>query len=178
MKLAILILFLTVVSAGAILAKDLNALARRERARREALARDDLRTCLGAFDDDDLERYRRRREPVDEKARVRVAPMGSGLAKARDLAKEKAFWGRELLKHERELARIDASIRRLELRILEREAKRRPGERLARDPASRLLRDSLESLREERRRIETRFRERARKAGAFPGWIRSEGPSR
>lgn len=178
MKLAILILILTIVSAGLVCAKDLTALARRERARREALTRSHSGANLGAFDDDDLEKYRRRREPVKEKARERVAPMGSGPAKARDLAKERAYWGRELVKHERELARIDASIRRLELRLREREAKRRSGERLSRDPASRLLEDSLQSLREERRRIEDRFRERARKAGAFPGWIRSPGPSR
>lgn len=176
MRLAILILFLAVVAA-AVYAMDLTALARRERARREAIDNDEKRTALGAFDDHDLEKYRREQKARPETARARVVPVGPG-SKERDLAKEKAFWGGELLKHERELARIDASIRRLELRLRERETKRRPGERLSRDPASGLLKDSLESLREERRRVEDRFRERARKAGAFPGWIRSPGLAR
>jgi hypothetical protein len=176
MRLAILVLFLTVVSA-VVYGRDLTVIARRERARREALENGKKRAELGAFDDSDLERYRRRRKAGRENARVAATPT-TRPRKERDLAKEKAFWGRELVKHERELARIDASIRRLEMRIREREAKRRPGERLSHDPASRLLEDSLESLREERRRIEDRFRERARKAGAFPGWIRPLGPAR
>ncbi len=176
MRLAILVLFLTVVSA-VVYAKDLTAIARRERARRDELHNGKNRARLRAFDDSDLERYRRRRKAPPDNAPVAITT-ALRPTRERDLAKEKAFWGRELVKHERELARIDASIRRLELRLREREAKRRPGERLSRDPASRLLKDSLESLREERRRVEDRFRERARKAGAFPGWIRSPGLSR
>jgi hypothetical protein len=175
MKLAILVIFLTVVSALAF-ARDLTELARRERARRAVLSSDRKRGEIFAFDDDDLEKYRSGDEPRPENARIGGAPKSPG--KERDLEREKAFWGRELVKHERELARIDASIRRMEMRIREREAKRRPGERLSRDPASDLLKDSLESLREERRRLEDQFRERARKAGAFPGWIRSPGLAR
>jgi hypothetical protein len=90
----------------------------------------------------------------------------------RDLAKKRAVWTKEKVWHERELARVDACIRRLEWRLKDRDARRKPGERLAHDPAAEVLEANLESLREERKRVEQTFRERARKAGAFPGWLR------
>jgi hypothetical protein len=35
-----------------------------------------------------------------------------------------------------------------------------------------LIEETLESLREDREEMESDFRERARKASAFPGWVR------
>jgi hypothetical protein len=87
-------------------------------------------------------------------------------------AKEREFWEREARRHERELARLDAGIRRLEWRLREKQSRRPAGERFSKDPVVEVLEDSLETLREERKRIDERFRERARRAGALPGWLR------
>jgi hypothetical protein len=70
------------------------------------------------------------------------------------------------------VAKIDASLRRLEWRLNEKRSRRRNREWLTEDPAIGLLEDSIRSLNEERERLEERFRERARKEGAFPGWLR------
>ena len=166
MKIVFLVLCLCGLSA-ALLAKDLRSAAERERARREAIA---SRGGGGpSFHEGDLARYR-------SVERGRRPPRGSrrvpSLEPPRDLEAEKRHWRSEAERHRRELERIDAGIRRLRWRLAERRSRRRPGERLARDPSERLLEESLASLEEERRRLEERFRERARKAGAHPGWLR------
>jgi hypothetical protein len=148
-------------------ARDLDSLARRERARQKALAASGRANGL-RFTDDDLDRYRR----DGSEPRAPAALPRQSREQERDRVKERAFWEKERARHERELARLDASIRRLEWRLKERQGRRVQGERLDRDPAAELLSDSLESLREERKRLDDEFRERARKAGALPGWIR------
>jgi len=70
------------------------------------------------------------------------------------------------------VARIEASLRRLEWRLNEKRSKRRSREWLTEDPTIGLLEDSIRTLTEERQQLEERFRERARKEGALPGWIR------
>lgn len=166
MKLAILVVCLTAISAF-VYAVDLQAVARRERERRQALA-EGARMRARSFGMEDLERYGGDRDPG--------ATPGSRASAAvradRDFGRERAFWRREKERYEREAARIDAGIRRLEWRLRDKRAKRRPGERLSPDPSIELLEESLESLRDERRGLEERFRERARKAGALPGWLR------
>ncbi|HLE22074.1 MAG TPA: hypothetical protein VJB88_13255, partial [Vicinamibacteria bacterium] len=62
--------------------------------------------------------------------------------------------------------------RRLEWRLTELKARSKPGERLRSDANEQVLEDSLQSLREERKRLIESFHERARKAGALPGWLR------
>jgi hypothetical protein len=172
MKLAMLAIFLLVVTflSATVYAKDLNALAKRERARRAALSDSERGGALKAYDDEDLERYRREREPPKVKVRPRVRAVLD--LDGRDLAKKRAHWRREAEKHRRELDRLDAGIRKLEWRLSERLSRRRAGERLKEDPAIAMLEDSLESLRAQRHRIDEEFRERARKAGALPGWLR------
>jgi hypothetical protein len=148
-------------------ARDLDSMARRERARQKALAESGRANAL-RFTDDDLDRYR---SDGNESRESGHSPRQyRGLE--RDRAKEREFWEKERLRHERELARLDASIRKLEWRLKERQGRKAHGERLDRDPAAELLSDSLEGLRAERKRLDGEFRERARKAGAFPGWIR------
>jgi hypothetical protein len=158
-----LLIGLTVVSAF-VYAIDLQAAARREKERRQALA-EGARMRARSFATEDLERYR-------EESTVPSARAPAAASADRDFKKERAFWHRERERYEREVARIDAGIRRLEWRLREKRAKKRPGERLSPDPSVDLLEGSIESLREERRVLEERLRERARKAGALPGWLR------
>jgi len=164
-KLVVFLLCLTVASA-AVYALDLPSLARRERARRGTLAGKPAR----AFDDDDLERYRRARAPETASAAPPTAPPPA--AAPRDLTREKVHWRKESQRHEREVARVEASLRRLEWRLNEKRSRRRSRDWLTEDPAIGLLEDSIRALTEERQRLEERFRERARKEGALPGWIR------
>ena len=165
MKLVVFLFCLSAASA-AVFALDLPSLARRERARRGVLAGNPARV----FDDSDLERYRRERSSETAPPPPPTAPPPA--AAPRDLARDKAHWRKETEQYEREVARIEASARRLEWRLNEKRARRRSRDWLAEDPAIGVLEDSIRALREERQRLEERFRERARKEGALPGWIR------
>jgi hypothetical protein len=171
LKVIVFLLCLTAVSV-ALYAMDLPSLARRERARRSALAAapSGLKMPARAFTDADLERYRRRGDPETQPA---SAPPSPPVTKPpRDLTREKAYWRRETMRHEREVARVEASLRRLEWRLNEKRAKRRSREWLTEDPTIAVLEDSIRSLTEERNRLQEQFRERARVEGALPGWIR------
>jgi hypothetical protein len=165
-KLVVFLLCLTVASV-AVYALDLPSLARRERARRVAHAGKPAR----AFDDDDLQRYRRAGTSDSGPATPPPSPPAPAAA-PRDLTREKVHWRKETQQHQRELAKIEASVRRLEWRLNEKRSKRRSREWHVEDPSIGLLEDSIRALVEERQRIEERFRERARKEGALPGWIR------
>ncbi len=166
MKLVFFLLCLTVAST-AVYALDLPSLARRERARRTAHAGKPVRS----FGEDDLERYRRDRGtdsvPLPPPAAPRPPP-----AAPRDLTRERVHWRKETEQHEREVAKLEANLKRLEWRLNEKRSKRRSREWLTEDPSIGLLEDSVRALSEERRQLEERFRERARKDGAMPGWIR------
>jgi len=164
MRLVVFFLCLTVASA-AVYAMDLPSLARRERARRSAHAGKPARS----FSDDDLERYRRGRAPDTLPAAVSTP---RPLDPPRDLTREKVHWRKEAQQHEREVAKIEANLRRLEWRLNEKRSRRRSRDWLPEDPSIGLLEDSIRALTEERQRLEERFRERARKDGALPGWIR------
>jgi hypothetical protein len=163
-KLMMFLLCLTLASA-ALYALDLPSVARRERARRSAVSGKTAR----AFDDKDLERYRRE-APADSgpprQARPRAGP------EARDLPREQAHWRKEAERHQREMAKIEASLRRLQWRLAEKRSRKRSRDWLTEDPSIAALEDSIQALNEERRLLEERFRERARKEGALPGWLR------
>ena len=164
MKWMILGLALSLVPMW-LLARDLRTVAKKEHARRSAVL--SKRGESRHFTNRDLDRFADSSEPA-----TTTVPSRRARRDGRDLAKERAFWTKEKVRHERELARVDARIRRLEWRLKDRDARRKPGERLARDPAAEVLEANLESLREERKQVEQAFRGRARKAGAFPGWLR------
>jgi hypothetical protein len=177
MKMAFLILMLCLIPV-LLMAFDLNEAAKKERARRAALAasRDaharhashaSHERQARSFKDADLEVYHRLRDSPG-KPQSRRHP----IIPSRDLLKERAHWQKEKVKHERELARLNAGIRRLEWRLADRKARRKPGERVREDPTERVLEDSIRSLREEIKRFIEAFHERARKAGALPGWLR------
>ena len=165
MRLVVFFLCLTVASA-AVYALDLPSLARRERARRSAHAGKPARS----FSDDDLERYRRGRAPDSVPTTPTAAP--PPVAAPRDLTRERVYWRKEAQQHQREVAKIEAKLRRLEWRLNEKRSRRRSREWLTEDAAIGLLEDSIRALSEERRRLEEGFRERARKEGALPGWVR------
>jgi hypothetical protein len=165
LKVIVFVLCLTVISA-ALYALDLPSVARRERARRNGAAGIPARS----FDDRDLERIRRQRGPDPAPASAPAEPVFPSLS--RDLTKEKVYWRKETLQHEREVARVEASLRRLEWRLNEKRAKRRSREWVTEDPMIAVLEDSIRALTEERNRLQERFHERARREGALPGWIR------
>lgn len=168
MKLVILLVLLCLLSAVAV-AHDLSAAARKERSRRHAVmeARGGKKAPL--FSDADLAAYHRATaERSIEIPRSTARPLRA----PRDLEKERAYWHKEKEKHRRELAQLDARIRRLKWRLSERKARRRPGERLREDPVEKVLEDSLSEIETQRHRLVEDFFERARRAGALPGWLR------
>lgn len=167
LKLVLILVCLALVSAAAatVAARDLSSIARKERARRQNIHSAGAHSPT--FTNADLDVYPNA-DPTQTPAR---GPTRS-LEPRRDLEKEESFWRSESLRHQREIARLDANIRRLEWRLRERQVKSRAKGRLREDTALSLIEESLESLREERDAAQMDFRERARKAGAFPGWLR------
>ena len=172
MKVLVFVCCLTLVSA-ALYALDLPSLARRERARRSAVSAVSAVSGRSArsFNDDDLERVRRLRAPASTTVTVPAGPPPAA-APPRDLARERVYWRKEAQQHIREVARVEASMRRLEWRLNEKRARKRNRDWITEDPSIALLEDSIRSLSEERNRLQERFRERARTEGALPGWIR------
>ena len=164
MKLALIILCLAFLSA-VVVARDLSSVARKERARRQAIH--SSRESSETFTNIDLDTYTAE-ERVDTRSKRTRRPPDT----ERDLKKEEAFWRKEKSRYERERARLDASIRRLEWRLRDRQLKARLKGRRREDTAVALIEETLESLREDREDMELDFRERARKASAFPGWLR------
>lgn len=167
MKLFIVLVLLCLLSA-AVMARDLTEAARKERARRQAIQASNGSKKVLSFTNVDLKRYQQQgTHPTN--VRTRESPK---LRTQRNLNKERAYWAKEGERHRNELARLDARIRRLEWRLAERKARRRPGERLREDPAERVLEQNLQALHEERKRLIEEFRERGRRARALPGWLR------
>ena len=164
MKLALIILCLAFLSA-VVVARDLSSIARKERARRQAIHAS--RESSEIFTNIDLDTYTAKERVETRSQRTRRPPDTE-----RDLEKEEAFWRKEKSRYERERARLDASIRRLEWRLRDRQLKARLKGRRREDTAMALIEETLESLREDREEMESDFRERARKASAFPGWLR------
>lgn len=164
MKLAVLILCLAFLSV-VVVARDLSSVARKERARRQTIHASGERSAT--WTNVDLDAYTAHERVETRTKRTRRPPQTE-----RDLKKEEAFWRKEKARYERERDRLDASIRRLEWRLRERQLKARLKGRRREDTAVALIEETLESLREDREEMELDFRQRARKASAFPGWLR------
>ncbi len=167
MKVFIFIVLMCLFSA-LLLARDLTEVAKKERSRRLASMAVRGGKPVRVYTNSDLERYQSADSPPSRPlpGKRRQAPP------ARDLNKERKYWQKEKEKHQRDIARLDARIRRLEWRLADRRARKRPGERLREDPAEKALEESLKSMKAERNRVIEQFLERGRKAGAFPGWLR------
>ena len=169
MKLMFLVLCIGLLSV-AVFARDLSSIARKERLRRQSIhapARESKK-----YTNDDLEGYAEHGESERGQIRLETNGPARNAYRDRDLKAEAAHWRKEKLRHDRELARLDANIRRIEWRLRERQTKSRADNRARDEPAVSLMKESLESMREEREELESDFRDRARKAGAFPGWLR------
>ncbi|MGH9460297.1 MAG: hypothetical protein ACRD1X_03715 [Vicinamibacteria bacterium] len=167
MKVAVLVALICLIPV-VLKAIELNGVAQKERSRRLRLTSSHDGKLIRSFNDTDLEAYHR----VEESETLPGGPRQPPLIASRELSREHAFWRKEKVQHDRELARLDAQIRRLEWRLSERKARRQPGERLRWDATEHVLEESIESLRETRALLIQAFHERARKAGALPGWLR------
>lgn len=164
----------------ALLARDLHAVAKRERARRQRLrliSNDPVRR----YDDHDLRRVH------DSRDELRIISSASGengpkSATTRRQRKDEAhrrkqeeFWRHQRQRHDQDQLRLTTKIRRLEWRLKRRrEELRQASQRLSGrdDPALRVIESSLEALRSEFRKREEAFLERGRRGGALPGWLR------
>ena len=167
MKIAVLVVAICLIPIM-LRALELSEVAKKERSRRLGLVSSREGKPSRSFGDADLKTYHRPGErPLASQGRSQAPVIPS-----RELPEERAFWRKEKSHHDRELARLDAQIRRLERRLAEHKARRKPGERLRRDPTEHVLDESIQSLREERADLNEAFREKARKAGALPGWLR------
>jgi hypothetical protein len=167
MKVFVFIVLMCLFSA-LLLARDLTGAAKKERSRRLAAIAVRGGKPIQVYTNRDLEPYQSAESPPSPPLRGerRQAPPG------RDLNKERKYWQKEKEKHQRDIARLDARIRRLEWRLADRRARKRPGERLREDPAEKALEESLKSMMAEKSRVIEGFLERGRKGGAFPGWLR------
>ena len=166
MKVVLLVVAICLIP---ILAKalDLGEVARKEQSRRRGLVSPRNGRTERTYTNADLVPYHRPEEsPPPSEGRSDTVPNAS------DRLAQRGFWRKEKTRHEQELARLDAQIRRLEWRLAERRARRNPGERLQRDATEDILEESIRTLRDERTKSIRAFRERARKAGALPGWLR------
>ena len=167
MKLFVFLILICLLSA-AVVARDLTQAARKERARRRAVQESSGGSSARSYTNLDLELYQRKGThptPIRRTKARRARPQ-------RNFAKEQAYWEKEKESHQNDLARLNARIRRLEWRLAELKARRRPGERLQEDPAEKVLEQTLEAIHEERKRLIEEFRERGRRARALPGWLR------
>ena len=167
MKIFLLALGFSLVSA-IVLARDLASLARKERARRQALGAN--ASASRPYTNSDLDTHdthdtRERKSDTRERSIVR-------LVSSRDLKKEELFWRKKRSEHDRDLARLELRIRRLESRLREHRARNNRRKTVRDDPSETLIEESLDALVEERDELSRKFRDRARRAGAFPGWIR------
>jgi len=169
MKIVLLVIAICLIP---ILAKalDLGEVAKKEQSRRREVVSSRDGRASRPYTNRDLRPYHR---PTEE-----TPPSATGFAGGRsapsasDRREEREIWRKEKSRLDQELARLDAQIRRLEWRLAERRALRKPGERLQRDATEHVLEESIRALQDQRtERIRT-FRERARKAGALPGWLR------
>lgn len=167
MKVFVFIVLMCLFSA-LLLARDLTEAAKKERSRRLAAIAVRGGKQVRVYTNQDLDSYQRARSPSSPPLHSKRRPAPP----MRDLNKERKYWQKEKEKHQRDIARLDARIRRLERRLADRRARKRPGERLREDPAEKALEESLKSMTAEKRRVIEGFLERGRKAGAFPGWLR------
>ena len=162
----------------ALLARDLHAIAKRERARRER-----LRIVVGQpvkkYDNRDLDRiHGQDRSPTGISASGMRDETHSAKRRREEEAERREreqFWRQERRRHDERQLRLSAKIERLEWRLnRRREQLRHASERLSGrdDPTILIIQSSLAALRAEHRKREEGFLERGRRAGALPGWLR------
>lgn len=150
--------------------QELSTVAERERHRRRILRTEG--SAARVFTNDDLGRSGPSPSgATGSPAVTRPRASQTRARPTRDLAKEERYWRKQTLQHEREIARLDQRMRTLKARLRSLGATSRArGE--TRRASRALLEDALDALAADKARLEARFRDRARKGGAFPGWLR------
>jgi hypothetical protein len=167
-KIFLFALFMCLLSA-LLIARDLSRAAKVEKERRQAVVAARGHPSTHVFTNQDLQKYHRPRVSSPSYGTRHPSPL---ISSQQDMAKKRAYWRKEKEKHQRDLARLDARIRRTKWRLAERKARRKPGDRLRDDPAESALEETLKAMEEERRKLIAEFLERGRKGGALPGWLR------
>jgi chromosome segregation ATPase len=140
-----------------------------------AVAGDEKRS-VPTYTNDDLERVSARRGEtgVTSEVAARAPDVGRGAgeadAESAHRARSEAYWRRQADRHRDRLSAARERIEDLRARIAERES--RPRRRGVADTQVEGWRRQLAVLEERVRDEEGRFADRARRAGALPGWLR------
>jgi hypothetical protein len=142
-------------------------------------AADDGRARARAYTNDDLERYAhlRTEEPgdvPDEPTAVRPRPRAGARASAAPAAaaatRGEAYWRREAERTTETVRRLREQAADLAEKVAD--LRREPGVMPYSDPRIVRLETRRRAIEERAREAESRLEERARRAGALPGWLR------
>jgi hypothetical protein len=141
-------------------------------------AADDGRPSVRAYTNDDLERYARLRseEPADvtddapRPAKAPRAPREAGGREKASSSRGESYWRREAERAEDAARRLRGQSADLAEKVSD--LRREPGVLPYSDPRIVRLEARRRALEERAREVESRLEERARRAGALPGWLR------
>lgn len=127
------------------------------------------------YTDEDLARVRPLRDQTGVASVPAFTPSADAAPSDRradsSRAADERRWRREAARHRARQAALSRRIEALERQI---EARRRDRSRSRGPGAAAPLEDRLAALREQRREEDSAFEDRARRAGALPGWLREE----
>lgn len=118
----------------------------------------------------DLERVSRGPHRTGATSEPATRPRNPKGPEREDRAAEEARWRRETRRLRERLLPLEDDIEELRERI--RARRRKPGVRPYSDPSIRAWEERRQRLEERLRERWSRFRERARRAGVPPGWLR------
>jgi hypothetical protein len=128
------------------------------------------------YTDEDLERVHPYRDQTGVASVPAVTPSahsaGACDPQDRSRARAEVYWRREARRHRARQAALAARIAVLQRQIETRRRKSSRSRGLA-EP-SEALDDKLRALAEQRRDEDSAFEDRARRAGALPGWLRED----
>lgn len=144
-------------------------------------AADDGQPAVRAYTNDDLAKYEHLRadEPADDgdeggtprpRGGTSRERSSGGQAGARASERGEAYWRREAERTEQAVRRLREQAADLAEQVAD--LRRQPGVRPYSDPRIVRLEKRRAALEERARDAESRLEERARRAGALPGWLR------
>jgi hypothetical protein len=142
-------------------------------------AADDGKPPARAYTNDDLERYAHLRtdepgdvpdEPTTVRTRSRGAARASAAPAAAASTRGEAYWRREAERTTETVRRLREQAADLAEKVAD--LRREPGVMPYSDPRIVRLETRRRALEERVREAESRLEERARRAGALPGWLR------
>ena len=136
-----------------------------------AAAADERRAPARVYTNDDLARVSGRRgETGGESRAAAAAPAQSAAAAGRDHGGGEPYWRGEAERVRRRVEPWREAAADLRVEIAARQSA--PGVRPYTDPRVRAMQRRLDALEARIREAEDRLEERARRAGALPGWLR------